>query len=299
MATRSLFLVGTLGNSITHTFEAQARRLRGWTTHSVYVDRNRRPIRTVMAALWKTDLANAFLVMKGLILPVRRATDLSQLKLSAATFREAIQIPEGAVFLVCGCDKRIADDLLAGGEWVNFHNSLLPVHAGVSAVGWTLLQQTEAGWTFHRMTSEFDSGEILMQGRVSYDCSETGYSVSNRVTKAAANELAKLLVILSGRTSPVKVGTGGRGSYHSKAETKAVLCVDNDPHEIIARKIIAFGNVGATVSGSFRIIKGARFANSTPVEKVLVAIGLLGHHKTTNGEQLLFPMIRNPWAWRK
>jgi hypothetical protein len=66
--------------------------------------------------------------------------------------------------------RRIEPGLLALAPFWNKHCSLLPGHAGVFPVFWTLLDaDAEIGVTVHVMDEEFDRGPILQQARVARD----------------------------------------------------------------------------------------------------------------------------------
>jgi hypothetical protein len=66
--------------------------------------------------------------------------------------------------------RRVRPELLALAPFWNKHCSLLPGHAGVFPVFWTLLdEQAELGVTIHVMDEEFDRGPILQQARIPRD----------------------------------------------------------------------------------------------------------------------------------
>lgn len=81
---------------------------------------------------------------------------------------------------------------------VNYHNSLLPHYAGVYSTAWAIyLGETSTGFTWHRMTQNFDDGNILWQGSLKVDFEPSGWlSMSKyemRKTTLAGRELGLVL----------------------------------------------------------------------------------------------------------
>ncbi|CAN5512524.1 hypothetical protein BH24CHL1_BH24CHL1_02240 [soil metagenome] len=67
---------------------------------------------------------------------------------------------------------------------INLHDGLLPKYRGRCATGWALRNEDEYGLTFHYMGTEFDTGPILSQRRVSY--TDDDYSFPNIWSRFAA-----------------------------------------------------------------------------------------------------------------
>ena len=53
----------------------------------------------------------------------------------------------------------------------NIHKSLLPINKGANPVFWTILKNTKAGISIHKITNKVDDGPIVMQKKVGYDLS--------------------------------------------------------------------------------------------------------------------------------
>lgn len=69
-------------------------------------------------------------------------------------------------------------DLFAVGAW-NLHPGPLPEAAGINVPSWAVaLSWTEHGVTVHRMTSEYDAGDIAYQDRFSIPVGATGLRLS-------------------------------------------------------------------------------------------------------------------------
>ena len=62
---------------------------------------------------------------------------------------------------------------------INFHNSLLPLYAGVHAPAWAIINgEREHGVTWHLLTAEIDSGDIIKQTKVVIRKDETTASLN-------------------------------------------------------------------------------------------------------------------------
>ncbi|MEJ2689418.1 MAG: bifunctional UDP-4-amino-4-deoxy-L-arabinose formyltransferase/UDP-glucuronic acid oxidase ArnA [Deltaproteobacteria bacterium] len=80
----------------------------------------------------------------------------------------------------------------AGG--INLHGSLLPRYRGRCPVNWVLVNgEKETGVTLHYMTPRPDDGDIVGQGRVAIDDSDTALSLHKKLAGAAADLLDDLL----------------------------------------------------------------------------------------------------------
>ena len=83
---------------------------------------------------------------------------------------------------------------LAAVAAINYHNSLLPEHAGVEANYWTLLAgQEQTGVTFHEMTAEFDTGDLLLQRAFPIEAHDTNASLGLKSHEAAIALFEQLL----------------------------------------------------------------------------------------------------------
>ncbi|MEU3337918.1 amino acid adenylation domain-containing protein [Streptomyces sp. NPDC006668] len=96
-------------------------------------------------------------------------------------------------------------DLLAlpTGMAVNFHDALLPRHAGMHATSWALLEgEREHGVTWHVMTEKADAGDVLAQRTVAVDAEETAYTLNVKCFQAGLESFAGLVDELAvGRVS--------------------------------------------------------------------------------------------------
>ena len=80
--------------------------------------------------------------------------------------------------------ERIPDSILRlapmGG--VNLHPSLLPRYRGTNSAAWVIINgEKETGFTYHRMTADFDAGNILVQEKIEIFEWDTAFSLFNRL----------------------------------------------------------------------------------------------------------------------
>jgi methionyl-tRNA formyltransferase len=66
------------------------------------------------------------------------------------------------------CPYLMSDKLLDKFSYaVNYHNSILPSYRGVHSTAFSMyFREKETGYTFHKMSSEYDSGNIILQNRI-------------------------------------------------------------------------------------------------------------------------------------
>lgn len=72
------------------------------------------------------------------------------------------------------------------GKMVNVHYSLLPMNRGPHPENWALIHGHEkTGVTLHHVSSEIDTGSVILQKEVAVDQSDTWVSLLSRLTLAA------------------------------------------------------------------------------------------------------------------
>ena len=77
---------------------------------------------------------------------------------------------------------------------INFHDGPLPRYAGLHAPAWALIhRESEYGITWHQMTQEADTGEILEQLEFSLAGDETSLSLNTRCFAAALDSFATVI----------------------------------------------------------------------------------------------------------
>ena len=75
----------------------------------------------------------------------------------------------------------------------NLHKSLLPLHSGANPIFWTILNNTPAGHTIHKMNDKIDAGEIILQKKVRYYLSFDARGLYEKVEKEQIKDFFKFI----------------------------------------------------------------------------------------------------------
>lgn len=99
---------------------------------------------------------------------------------------------------------------------INIHSSQLPAYRGVSPSFWALLNDEDStGITVHYMTSEFDTGDVIVQRSLPIEPGDSLHSLNTRVAEHGSAVLVEaLLHIHDGTVSPEPLDLEA-GSYYS------------------------------------------------------------------------------------
>ncbi|KPJ97662.1 MAG: methionyl-tRNA formyltransferase [Desulfobacterales bacterium SG8_35] len=89
---------------------------------------------------------------------------------------------------------------------INVHGSLLPKYRGAAPIQWALINgETETGITIMQMDEGVDTGDILLQEKISIEPQDTAASLSVRLAELGGTALGKALDLLrQDRLQPVK-----------------------------------------------------------------------------------------------
>lgn len=105
---------------------------------------------------------------------------------------------------------------------INFHDALLPRHAGLFATSWALLDTATGparhGVTWHVMTASADSGDILVQREVPAEPDDTAYQLNTKCYQAGAESFAELLDVLAADSVVRTPQELGLRTYHARAD---------------------------------------------------------------------------------
>jgi methionyl-tRNA formyltransferase len=97
---------------------------------------------------------------------------------------------------------------------LNMHGSLLPKYRGRAPVNWAVLKgERETGATLHYMVEKPDAGDIVAQTAVKILPDETAREVFDKVTRAAAQTLDRVLPQLVAGNAPRVPQDLAQGSY--------------------------------------------------------------------------------------
>ncbi|MGL6343075.1 MAG: formyltransferase family protein, partial [Waterburya sp.] len=84
------------------------------------------------------------------------------------------------------------------GKAINYHDALLPRYAGLNASAWAIINgETQHGITWHEMTAEIDTGNILKQVKIDLQSSETTLTLNAKCYQAAIAAFTELVAQLA------------------------------------------------------------------------------------------------------
>ena len=95
--------------------------------------------------------------------------------------------------------KILKNDMLgrAARYCINYHDSLLPLYAGVHATSWALMNGEKMhGISWHRMTADTDAGGVIASSRVAIAEDDTAYTLNVRCFEAAIQSFKQVIVII-------------------------------------------------------------------------------------------------------
>lgn len=118
---------------------------------------------------------------------------------------EAVRSLEPDVIAVAAFGQILSEEFLgiAKRAIVNVHYSLLPKYRGAAPVHWAIVNgEKETGATIQHLAKKLDSGDIILQEKVSIDPDDTAGSLSARLTELGAGLLVKALRQLESGTAP-------------------------------------------------------------------------------------------------
>lgn len=96
--------------------------------------------------------------------------------------------------ITAGYRYKVPDLSSVGIKGINIHPTLLPVGRGPWPLPWTILSgQQRSGVTIHKLTPEFDAGDILMQNEFALEANENLESLSAKTQLQAKAMLTDLM----------------------------------------------------------------------------------------------------------
>ena len=72
----------------------------------------------------------------------------------------------------------------------NIHKSMLPLNKGANPVFWTILNNTIAGISIHKVSTKLDSGSIYEQKKINYDFKFTAKDLYEKMEKEQLNNFS-------------------------------------------------------------------------------------------------------------
>jgi methionyl-tRNA formyltransferase len=173
----------------------------------------------------------------------------------------------------------------------NVHGALLPEYRGPNPIQWALLSdERETGVTIHRMTSQFDAGEVIAQRRVPIRIGDTWVDVYERLGEASGAALADVLPAILAGTAAGEPQDESR-ARHNRRRTREDGAIDWDRsvlhiHNLI-RALVSPHPGAFYVSGDDEVVLDSYM---TIPEVAALKFGPVGAHELSGDGVILRPV---------
>lgn len=168
---------------------------------------------------------------------------ISEERISENTIKQLQQ--EGCELLITAAYYHKIPSLSAANiKGINIHPSLLPTGRGVWPLPWPILiGMEESGVSIHKLTDEYDAGEILLQQSVSLTSNERLESLSAKVQLLAKQLLLKVVTDLESHWDAAVPQTGDVSMWNYPSREQRTLDWNKNTNEL-DRICRAFGKFG-------------------------------------------------------
>ena len=149
-------------------------------------------------------------------------------KVREETFVEQLQAIAPDVIVVVAFGQILPESILNIPKYgcINVHASLLPAYRGAAPIQWAVIDGlTESGVTTMYMEKGLDTGDIILQSKLSLAPDETGGSLFDKLAKEGAALLVKTLTMLEAGTA-IRTKQDESKSSYAKMLTKDMGCLD-------------------------------------------------------------------------
>ncbi len=145
------------------------------------------------------------------------------------------------------------------GQAINYHDALLPSYAGVNATAWAIINgEVQHGITWHEITAEIDTGNILKQVKIDLEASETSLSLNTKCYQAAIAAFSELIKeLVSDRVTYTPQDLQQRSYYPRHQKPQAL-------------GIINFKQPAAAIDNLVRGLSFGNYPNSLTTAKLLL-----------------------------
>ena len=165
---------------------------------------------------------------------------LQPVKIKTAEAIEELKQYPADVYVVAAFGQILSSEILHMPKYgcVNIHASLLPKYRGAAPIQWAILNgEKETGVTIQQMNEGIDTGDILLQRKVTIADTETGESLFDKLAVCGAELIVEVLPLIEQRQlTPVK--QEDEKSSYARMLSKALGNIDfSRPAEEIERKV--------------------------------------------------------------
>lgn len=160
---------------------------------------------------------------------------------------------ECQVILTAGYPHKVPD-LPEGMKGINFHPALLPKARGIMPLPFVIMHEPEAaGFTLHKMTQTFDTGDIIYQQPVNIDSSTDVETLSAKIALHAPNAISGVFKDLDTFWNNATAQNNDDASHYPEPTEEYRTLSWADTAEQLRMKGRAFGRFGtiATIHNDF------------------------------------------------
>lgn len=148
------------------------------------------------------------------------------------------------VIVVSTFNKILPAELIGSAkiEAVNFHPSLLPYYRGPNPTNWALIcGESQTGLTVHRLTSEVDIGDVLLQERINIENANDG-ELRKRLFQLAGKMFSEFTDMIANEEIRATAMATGGSIYPGITSKKGIdlLRSGKFPHENIMRGVTPY-----------------------------------------------------------
>ena len=161
-------------------------------------------------------------------------------KVREETFVEQLQAIAPDVIVVVAFGQILPESILNIPKYgcINVHASLLPAYRGAAPIQWAVIDGlTESGVTTMYMEKGLDTGDIILQSKLSLAPDETGGSLFDKLAKEGAALLVKTLTMLEAGTA-IRTKQDESKSSYAKMLTKDMGCLDFNKDAVTLERLI-------------------------------------------------------------
>lgn len=139
---------------------------------------------------------------------------------------------------------------------LNIHTSLLPRHRGATPIQAAILKgDQETGVTIMHMAEGLDTGDILLQKKISLTSQETSGSLTEQLANLAPEAILQALQLLKDGTAP-RVPQSAEGITHTHQITRADAAIDITQCATKLDRLIRAMNPRPGAHGTFSLPSG-------------------------------------------
>lgn len=115
---------------------------------------------------------------------------------------------------------------LSRNKAINFHDGILPGNAGLNVTTWALYnQEKQHGITWHEMTEDVDTGDILKQVTFEINDNETAFTLNTRCYEEALTSFNELITDIENNNITKIRQDAGKSSFYKRCDRVPAMAI--------------------------------------------------------------------------